>query len=43
MVKLGKLSEYHPMDRDYVIALEYGMPPAGKSKFNKRGNNLSHA
>jgi len=24
--KLGEL-EYHPMDRDYVRALEYGMPP----------------
>ncbi len=28
LVKKGKLSEYHPMDREYVIALEYAMPPA---------------
>ncbi len=25
--KLGAELEYHPMDRDYVRALEYGMPP----------------
>ena len=25
--KIGEEVEYHPMDRDYVRALEYGMPP----------------
>lgn len=25
--KMGEELEYHPMDRDYVRALEYGMPP----------------